>query len=236
LGVIDVPEVHPSSAVDWFTLLQDNRLLGLVLFDLVDLLNYALLGLILLALYAALRRTNRSAMAIATTMGLVGVAVHLASNQVISMLNLSHKYAAATTDAQRGALLAAGEALLAIHNPGAIHQGTGMYVGLFLVLLAGLIISLVMLRSRMPNGAGCPNGAYVFSKVTAWVGILANGLALGHFVALAFAPAIGPTPVVFGLPMAISAPFRVTWYVLIAIRLFQLAWGRSKEKEGRDAG
>jgi hypothetical protein len=75
---------------------------------------------------------------------------------------------------------------------------------LFLVLLAGLIISIVMLRSG------------IFGKATAYVGILANGFGLGYFVALAFAPAI------LALPPVISAPFRVIWYVLIARRLFQL--------------
>ena len=204
-GIFDVPAVHPSSAAGWFTLLQDNALVGLLLFDVVDLVNYALVGLILLALYAALHRANRSAMAIATAFGLVGTAVYLASNQAFSMLSLSQRYAAATTDAQRAMFLAAGEALLAIHNPGAISQGTGYYVGYLLVLLAGLIISVVMLRSR------------VFNRATAYVGILANALPLIDFIALAFAPAM------YGIPTAVSALFRIPWYVLVAIGLFRLA-------------
>jgi hypothetical protein len=211
-----VPTEYPSTALGWFTLLQEDTLVGLLLFDVKDLVNYALVGLIFLALYAALHQTNRSAMAIATACGLVGIAVYLASNQAFAMLSLSEKYAAATTDAQRATFLAAGEALLAIYNPGAIYQGTGYYVGYFFVLLAGLIISVVMLRSS------------VFGKATAYVGILANGLALGHFLALAFAPAliVVPTPV--------SAPFRVLWMVLIALRLFRL--GRHGSDEGGKRG
>lgn len=54
------------------------------------------------------------------------------------------------------------EALLAINDPGAIYQGTGIHTSLLLVTLAGLIISLVMLRSS------------IFGKITAYVGILAN--------------------------------------------------------------
>jgi hypothetical protein len=206
-GIFDVPVAHPSTAAGWFSLLQDDRLLGLVLLDVVDLVNYALLGLLFLALYGALHRASKSAMVVATTSGLAGVGVYLASNQAFAILSLSDRYAAATTEAQRATFLAAGEALLAIHNPGSIYQGTGIYLGLLLVLLAGLIIALVMLRSN------------VFGRATAWVGMVANGICLLHFVALAFVPAL------IALPTSISALFRVTWYVLIALRLFRL--GRS---------
>ena len=93
---------------------------------------------------------------------------------------------------------AAGEALLAIHNPGGVH------LSLLLVALAGLIASLVMLRSR------------VFGKATATMGVVANSLVLSCFVALPLAPAIA-----FLFP-ASSAPFRIIWYVLIALKLFRL--------------
>jgi hypothetical protein len=188
----------PSSALDWFTLLQDNMFLGLILLDLFDIVNYALVGLMFLALYGALRQANKVAMTVATACDLVGVAVYLASNQAFAMLTLSDQYAAASTDAQRATFLAAGEALLAIHNPG------GVQLSLLLVALAGLIASLVMLRS------------HVFGKVTAAVGVVANVLVLGYFVALALAPAIA-----FLFP-SISAPFRLIWYILIALGLFRL--------------
>jgi hypothetical protein len=123
------------------------------------------------------------------------------------MLSLSEQYAAAATDAQRAMLLAAGEALLAINNLGVIYQGAGIYLSLFLVTLAGLIISIVMLQSTL------------FGKITAVIGILANGIALSCFIALVFAPAL------YALPIIISAPFRVTWYVLIARKLFQIGSG-----------
>jgi hypothetical protein len=203
-GIIDVPATPPGSAIEWFTLLQNNRFVGLALLNVFDIVNYALVGLIFLALYGALRRANKSAMAIAVTFGFVGIAVYFASNQAFSMLSLSNQYAAATTDAQRAMLLAAGEALLAINNPGAVYQGTGIHASLLLVTLAGLIISLVMLRSS------------IFGKVTAYTGILANMFQLGYFMALVFTPAI----YVF-FPI-LSAPFRVVWYVLIARKLFQL--------------
>jgi len=150
-------------------------------------------------------------MLIATTSGLVGITVYFASNQAFAMLALSERYAAAASDAQRSIFLAAGEALLAVNNPDSIYQGTGIYVSYFLVLLGGLIISLVMLRSEL------------FSKATAVTGILANGIGLCYFITLAFAPAI------YWIPHPISAPFRVVWYFLIALRLFKLGKAEIKE-------
>ena len=215
-GIFDVPAAQPSTALGWFALLQDDPLVGLFLFDVIDLVNYALLGLIFLALYAALHRANRSAMAIATVLGLVGAGVYLASNHAFAMLSLSERYAAATTEAQQTMYLAAGEALLAIYNPGTIHQSTGYYVGYSFVVLAGLIVSVVMLRSR------------VFYRATAYVGILANGLVLIDFLVLAFAPAL------YGLPTATSALFRVVWMVLIALGLFRLGRSSSNDRGKRD--
>jgi hypothetical protein len=199
MGIISMEP--PVSASDWFTLLQDNPFLGLLLLDLFDLVNYLLVGLAFLALYGALRRANKGAMTVATASALVGVAIYLASNQAFAMLALSDRYAAASTEATRAMFLAAGEALLVIHNPG------GIQLGLLLVALAGLVASVVMLRSR------------VFGKATATVGVVANSLVLTYFVALPVVPAIA-----FLFPAA-SAPFRLLWYILIARRLFQLGRG-----------
>ena len=200
-----LPTTPLAGAKDWFIYLQDNPLVGLILLNLFDLIEYALLGLIFLAVYIALRQVNRSAMLIAVTCGLVGITVYFASNQAFGIYALSRRYAAAATEAQRSLYLAAGEALLAVNSPDAIYQGTGIYMSYFLVLLAGLIISIVMLRSD------------VFSKATAVVGILANGIALCYFIGLAFAWEL------YWIPTPVSAPFRVIWYFLIALRLFKLA-------------
>lgn len=203
-GIIDVPATLPRSAIEWFALIQDKRLLGLILLNLVDLINYALVGLIFLALYGVLKRVSGSAMVIAASCGLVGIAVYFCSNQAFSTLSLSDRYAIAASDIQRSILLASGEALLAINNPGAIHQGTGIYTSFLLVSLAGLIFSTSMLRSD------------AFGRATAYAGILANVVGLGYLIALIFVPSM------YALPTIVSAPFRVVWYVLIARKLLQL--------------
>ena len=203
LGLAGIPAL-PVSVEGWFALLQSNPLVGLVLLNVFDLVEYALLGLVFLAVCAALWQTNRSAMLVATVFGLVGMMVYFASNQAFAMLALSERYAAAATEAARNTYLVAGEALLAVNNPAALHQGTGIHLSLFLVLLAGLVMSVVMLRSN------------VFSKTTAITGILANGFGLGYYLVLAFLP-----PTLLALPFVLSAPFRVVWYFLIARKLLR---------------
>ncbi len=200
-GIFEVPQNEPATAFEWFTLLERNRIVGLILLGLVDLINYALVGLIFLAVYGALRKVNEIAMGLAIILSMIGISVYFASNQALSFLYLSQQYQAATSDAQRSIYLSAGEAL------SANIQGTGWYVSLFLIYLAGLIISVVMQQSN------------VFNKATAWTGILANSFGLVYFIMLVFAPTIS------WLPPALSAPFRVIWYILIAGKLFQLGKG-----------
>lgn len=104
-------------------------------------------------------------MAIAMALVFVGIATYFPSNIAFSMLSLSDEYAATTTDTPRTMLLASGQALLTG------LQSSTFYVSYILMSTAGLIISSVMLRSNN-----------IFSKVTAYVGILASVLGLGLFV------------------------------------------------------
>ena len=203
IGIVqNGPNEPPNTVIGWFRLLQENKLLGLTFLNVFDLLNYALVGVIFLALYAALRRASPSFMALAAALGLAGSLTYFTSNQAFAMLSLSNQYAVATASTQRAMLLRSGQATLAIHHD-ASHQG--IYVSFLLVSVAGLIVSAVMLRSSL------------FSKTSAYAGLLANGLGLGYYPALAFAPGL-----VF-LPLSLSALFLLAWYIGIALRLWRLA-------------
>lgn len=184
----------PDTVAGFFAVFQDNWFLGLLNLDLLYMLSMALVVLIYLALYAALRRASQSLMAIALTLGLVGIAVYFASNTSFEMLSLSNQYAAATTDAQRSVLLAAGEAMLAI------YKGTAFDVSYVLGAVVVLIVSVVMLRSN------------IFSKMTAYMGMLAGVLML-----------VPSTAGTIGLTLALAClvPTAI-WLILIARRFFQL--------------
>ena len=199
-GIFNVPASEPVHAFEWFELLQREPFVGLALLGLFDLVNYALLGLFFLALYGALRSAAEGLVLLATALGWAGIVGYFASNQAFGLLYLSQQYGSLSPDG--GAeLLAAGEALLAI------HRGTVGFLSLGLVLLAGLIFSFVMLRDG------------TFGRWTAITGILANSIALCTFLAMLFAPAL------LWLPPSLSAPFRLLWYLLAAWRFFRLGKG-----------
>jgi hypothetical protein len=169
LGVVFSFTVYPqpSTVSDWFELFQSNKVIGLLDFWGLEVPMYVMFVLVFLALYVALREADQGCMAIAITFSLLGVGIFLATNNPFSMLSLSNQYAAATTDAQRTTLLAAGQAVLANTSQRIVG---GFNVGWFLVSVAGLIVSSVMLQSSS------------FSRTTAYVGILAHGLSLADDV------------------------------------------------------
>lgn len=99
--IVFIASPPPGTVLGYFTLFHQNGLLGLLSLDLLYLVDNALVVLLYLALYAALRRASPSLMAIALALGLVGIAAYFASNTAFEMLSLSNQYAAATTAAQR---------------------------------------------------------------------------------------------------------------------------------------
>jgi hypothetical protein len=194
------PPPLDGTAVDWFTLLRDHRLAGLVDLDLLLVADNVLLIPILLALYVVLRRVRESIMALAAALGFVGIAMYLASTPAIQMVSLADQYAAASTGDQRTAAAAAGDAMLAM------WQGTAFHSAYLLGSLAGILIGVVMLRSG------------VFTNTTAWLAILANAVGLGLYL-----PGVGVYIAVF------SVLFLEAWYLLIARRLRQLGRNATAE-------
>jgi hypothetical protein len=198
----------PGTVLEWFTTFQTNPLTGLFFLGLADIVIMILWGPMSLALYAVLKQSSKSWATVATVFIFVGMAVYLATNTAFSMLSLSHQYAAAATEAQRSIVLAAGQAMIAV------SEGTGgQYTGMPLAWLAGLILSIVMLRSR------------IFSKATAWVGILGLGLLLAS-VPFAGYTTTGPTTAVVNAIVAITyiggGLLSLAWYILVGLRLLKL--------------
>jgi hypothetical protein len=148
----------PETVNEWFIVFQNSPITGLFFLGLGNIIIMILWGPMSLALYIVLKQSNRTWSLIATPLIFVGIAVFLATNTAFSMLSLSQEYAVATTEAEKSILLGVGQAMLAV------SKGTGLYTGMELVWFAGVIFSVIMLRSE------------AFSKATAWVGILGLGL------------------------------------------------------------
>ncbi len=188
------PPPLDGTAIDWFILFQKNPIIGLIHFEFLMIIYVILCIPIALALYTLLRRVNPSWTAIYLILSLLGVMCFIAARPAFEMLRLSHGYAAAETELQKAAFLAAGEAKVATFH------GTAFYINYILGSLTGLMISMVMLKTSL------------FSKATAYVRIASSICDFGLFV-----PTIGMFIAIF------SMLFLVIWNIMIARRLFQLA-------------
>ena len=211
LGEVVVLAIYPQPGTirDWFMLIQSNRIIGLMDLWLLEVPMYLLFILMFLAIYKVLRKANQGLTLIALIFALLGIGIFLTTNNPFSMLSLSNQYAAATTDAERSTLLAAGQAVLVNTNQRAIG---GFNMGLFLVSVAGLIFSSVMLKSNS------------FSRSTALFGILAHALSLTDYLR----QALTSSAIIALLVILPNALFLVIWYVQVGRRLYHL--GRPERK------
>lgn len=204
-GIITAgPTTPPTTVLGWFTLLQSDPLVGLTWLNVFDLVNYALVGLMFLALFVALRRVSPSTMVSATALGLIGIILYFASNQALALLSLGNQYATAATTAQRTMLLAEGQALLALDR----FSNLSRYLSLLFIAVAGLLTSVVMLRS------------HVFNRATAYIGILAGAFDLAYCLAFVCVPTVdGELLAICFIPAA--GLFLMIWHILIGRRLCQ---------------
>jgi len=199
-------DIQPGTlgARGWFALLHDKPLLGLRNLGVLNIANLLFSIPLFGALLVAHRRTSAPSAALAVALQLIGVAVYIANNRAIAMLALSRRFAAAATDDERVALVAAGEA----HLVRGEDFTPGSFPGLFLAGVASTLMGVVVLRGR------------VLARVTGWAGVLGPG-ALLIFTAWATFARVG-----FGLAMALAAIgglVSVAWYAPLARGLFRLA-------------
>jgi hypothetical protein len=192
---------QPATAAQAFDLLQHNRVVGLLRLDLPTVAVLPLYYLLFLGLYAALKQSDRANALLSTALAFAGVTLVLATPTALSMIPLSDKLAAATTEAARAQLLAAGEAIMAAD----IWHATGAILGGVLLQYGAVLISVVMLRGG------------VFSKTTAWLGIVMHGLDLAHILGGLILPISGV------ILLAIAGPLYPVWLFLVGRRLLKLA-------------
>lgn len=198
--VLGVLGPKPTSAEEYFAVYQSSVLEA---FFRGDFLLMILIGLYLgtfPALYVSLHRLSPVYTALATVFTLIAVTLSFANESTFSLLHLGEKYVSATGEAQRAQLLAAGEAVIASD----MWSGTSAYMTGILLQGAGVMISVIMLRSQD------------FSKVTAYAGLLGNGFDLVQHILHPFTPSISAFITMFmGL-------FYLVWYPMLARDFFKI--------------
>jgi hypothetical protein len=190
-----------GSAENWLAALQPNRFLGIVRTLGLDIILVALYAPLYLSLFFLLRtfRKGYPTLILSIAFSFIGIAVYFATNPTFSMLYLSDRLAAATTEVQRNQVLDSARTLIALWN------GTGPIAATILAGLSGLLVSIVMLQSRK------------FRPIVAIAGIIGNALQLGPPVSI-MPPAY---PLVDPYLIMLGALALLFWFVGIALRLFR---------------
>ncbi len=193
-----------ETVTEWFALLQSNPFLGLRNLGLLNIIMTACDIPLVFALYWVHRKVNQPFASLALILSLIGTAVFYATNRAFPMLDLSAQYAAATSDAERAVLEAAGQAMLAV---GQSHTA-GTFLAFFFAEMAGILMALVMLRGK------------VFSAAPAIAGLIGYSFLFVFEVFSSFVPsayaAMLPVAMIGGLA-------NIAWYILVAFGLFRLA-------------
>jgi len=185
----------PSGGEPYLQGLATHALVSQVNFGLWVLADLALLPAVM-ALYLALKQIAKNAMLIAAGLMLLFAVLDLAVTELnsLTLVTLTQQYAAAASDAQRSAYVAAADYALATLPIATFLSYMVSSVGLF-------IISLVMLKG-------------VFSKPAAYAGLVASiaGIIGGfYFIVPALAALLVPSLIAFGL-----------WSLLAGARLWTL--------------
>jgi hypothetical protein len=168
---------------------------------------YLLFIPIILALYAALRRSAEAAMAVAVALFFVGVADFFATNTAFPVLRLSQQYAAATTDAERAVALGAGQAMFALFKMFALFNGNAFLVPYLIVSAAWTMIGAVMLRGRD------------LGRLSAYTGILAGAMGIVAVILEHISEVLVPA----AIPLYFAAiAFLLAWVVLVGRRCTSL--------------
>ena len=194
----------PQTAIERFNQFKETPLLGLYNLDLLNIINQIIIIPSIFALYAAHRDTNKPSALLSLILFLVGTTIFVTSNTALTMLDLSQKYFAASSEEQRMLLAAAGEAMLAKGS----HGSLGVFIGFALPTFANALMSCVMLKGN------------IFSRANSYIGIIGNSLMVIYIIMVTFMPSVEKMALVFAMPAGLLL---MTWMIMFTIKLFKMS-------------
>jgi hypothetical protein len=198
------PAPVSGAALEWFALYKVNWFMGLRGLGFFNIFTTSLVLVTFFALYKAHQRVNKTYAALALIVLCLASAIYIANNRSLPMLTLSAQYNAASTQAQKDVIVAAGMGLLAQ----AEDFTPGTFLGFFLSETAGMIMSLVLLRGK------------IFSKLTAWICLMGYAILIVYSLCVSFTPE-NFDPFLF--VSMIGGLLSMAGYFLIAKKLFALS-------------
>lgn len=182
----------PRSVLDFYTLFQQNPVLGLLDLDLLLTVDYLALIPLYLALYLTVRGRAATAALLALVLGLFSVLLFLVSREAtFSMWMLASEHATSDDPDQRAAFVAAGQTLLTLYNGGTF--GLSYLLGAASTLLfswpmwrlrifgpatglVGLITGLTMLVPANVGTVGLVLAMLSLIPTAIWLVLVARGL------------------------------------------------------------
>jgi hypothetical protein len=185
---------NTSSIEDILTVLQTDRIGGLIALDVSMLIIGPFTMLMFVALYIALRQVNEPIALVALIMNMMAIALVIVCRPLVELVMLSDHFALEIDSVEKSRILAAGE-LLRLQL-----DGTAWAIQTALLMIAGLINNTLMLRTNY------------FKKRTAWTGIVISAVGLPFFL-----PEIG---LVFLFLNTIGS---IPWCIFVATDLFKIS-------------
>ena len=189
----------PGSIEECFAILKDDRFKGMLRLDILTVFVMPLYYILFYSLYKVMKPIDNGLITISVILVFAGVTMFLAAPSTFSYLHLANDYEGALTEIDKNKFISAGQAVIVTD----IWHGAGPQLGGILIQSGALIISIFMLRGS------------VFSKLTAYIGIIMHGFDLAHILIGFFSVSAG------NMLMIIAGPLYPIWFLLIGIRLIK---------------
>ena len=151
---------HPTNIVDWFTLFNNNWIIGLISFDFLYMLSMIASIFLYIALFFALVERHKALSLFALIIGLIGLTIYFPSNTSIEMLSISKQFFNASSELEKRLFVASGQTLYAT------WQGTSYSVYYVLNGIALILFFLAMIKDNK------------FRKSTTYIGLTSGILML----------------------------------------------------------
>lgn len=185
---------NTSSVEEILTVLQTDRIGGLIALDVSMLIIGPVTMLMFVALFIMLRQVNEPIALVALIMNMMAIVLVIVCRPLLELVMISDQFALATDSVEKSRILAAGE-LLRLQL-----DGTAWATQTAFLMIAGLINNTLMLRTKY------------FKKRTAWTGIVISAIGLPFFV-----PEVG---LIFLFLNTIGS---IPWCIFVAGDLFKIS-------------